>query len=142
MTQTTRIMPRLLSAFPESANEWQRSQQSDRYVPGEPYNDVGWLARQLVSSMKAAHTGDFDRFFLTVEGLLENATTDVRELITVGFLEDLQNSSLNAAIPLEAWEPWLGPSTREAWRAVTELWRGKLTADEFNSYVRGAVSRP
>ena len=142
MRQTAQTMRRLLAAFPESADDWQRYQYSDSYEPGEPYNDVSWMAHRLVGSMKASKTAGFDTFFLTIEGMLESASSEVRELMTAGFLEDLQNSSLNSSIPLEAWEPWLGPSARDAWRAVAGLWSGDLPADEFNRHVRGAVSQP
>lgn len=141
MSGTAEVMPWLLAAFPESANAWQRYQQSDRYVPGEPYNDVSWMARQLIERMEASKTGGFHRLFLAIEALLENGSDDVRELLTTGFLEDLQNSSLNASIPLEAWERWLSPLTHAAWRAVAGLWSGESTADEFNGYLRGAASR-
>jgi hypothetical protein len=135
MSRTSDVMPRLLSVFPEFGSSWEDYKKSNLYGQGEPYNDVGRLAQDLMTRMNAGSTVGFDQLFSVVEELLKDEATDVRELVTVGFLEDLQNGSLNSSIPLTTWEGWLGPRTREAWKTVGSLWSGELTPEEFKRSV-------
>jgi hypothetical protein len=61
----------------------------------------------------------------------------VRDLVIVGFLEDLQNVSLNAGVRLEYWLPWLGHEKQTSWAMLERLWAGNIASAEFNSFVTG-----
>jgi hypothetical protein len=130
------VMPSLLSAYPEFQEAWHAYTTSDLHGPGEPYNDIAQLASFLVSRQRASETKGFDRLFEAVECMLRTGPQAVRELLTVGLLEDVQNISLNNSVALPPWEQWLGPTTREAWTKIGEMWNGTLTPEEFNRYVR------
>jgi hypothetical protein len=121
MVEAKDVMPSLLSTFPEFNREWQDYLNSDMYGPDEPYNDIAQLATFLVDRIEIRETDGFDRLFRAVEELLQEATPSVRELITVGLLEGIQNVSLSRSVSLESWESWLGPLTSEAWRNVIEF---------------------
>ncbi len=90
-----------------------------------------------MTSFKAGKVDGFEPVFAEVERQLATASPEVRDLIIVGFLEDLQNLSLNGNVPLAAWEPWLGNKTSEAWRVLEDFWLGRLQQGQLNSYVRG-----
>lgn len=141
MTTLSEVMDRLRTALPEFEQDWDRYIRSDLYGSGEHYNDVTQLARYLVEAKGGSNTAGFQSLFGVVERLLDGATADVRDLIAVGFLEDLQNLSLNTGIPLDEWGPWLQPATAEAWRMVAGVWQGFISKDDFNRYIETGVSQ-
>lgn len=107
-----------------------------------PYAILGELAQRMVASMQLDETAHFDNVFDTVESILGSAAPETRDLIIVGFLEDLQNISLNGALGLAAWTSWLGRNTREAWDTLEALWSGRLSPAQFNDAISGGPSRP
>src|SRR5579859_901718 len=109
------VLPSLLAAFPEFRDTWNDYVRTGLYGPGEPYNDMAQLATFLVGRLQAAETTGFDRLFDAVDNLLLDGSREVREVIAVGLLEDLQNISLNRSLNLDSWQQWLGPTTRDAW---------------------------
>ena len=106
-----------------------------------PYATLGELAQHMVASMQADKTEQFDCVFDTVEMILGKASPETRDLIIVGFLEDLQNISLNGALGLNGWTSWLGTNTREAWDTLEALWSGRLSPGQFNDAIRGGSPR-
>ena len=45
--------------------------------------------------------------------------------MTVGFIEDLQNATLQRHRKLDVWDQWLGVETRYWWDAVIRVWAGE-----------------
>jgi hypothetical protein len=127
----------IIAASPDFREPWRRFKESDRFGPDEPYNHLGELANHLVDAMKAGKVDGFAPVFAEVERQLKIASPEVRDLIIVGFLEDLQNISLNRELPMTAWTPWLGEKTAEAWKVLDDMWQGRLSPADFNSYVSG-----
>ena len=107
-----------------------------------PYSILGELAQRLVACMQADETKHFGNVFESVETILGRASPETRDLIIVGFLEDLQNISLDGPLGLSAWTSWLGTSTREAWDTVEAAWSGRLSPAQFNDAIRGGRSGP
>lgn len=106
-----------------------------------PYSIVAELAGHLVARAEANSRAGFSDVFGAVEDGLRDATSDTRDLLIVGFLEDLQNISLNRGVPLESWLQWLGPETRSSWTVVERFWAGELSADQFNAFIAGKRPR-
>jgi hypothetical protein len=127
----------IIAASPDFGEAWERFKASEMYGPGEPYNHLGELARHLVTSFKAGKVDGFQPVFGEVERQLAIPSPGVRDLIIVGFLEDLQNLSLNGNVAPSAWKPWLGKKTSEAWKVLEDFWLGRLPQGQLNSYVRG-----
>jgi hypothetical protein len=100
----------------------------------EPYNQMTVLAQVLVAN-HADLTDDLARLFDAFENHLAAADPGARNLLIVGFLEDLQNASLHANLSLDWWSDWFGPLTREAWSTVQALWSGTISAAAFNAFV-------
>jgi len=130
----------IIAASPDFGETWDRFKASYIYAPDEPYNHLGQLAHHLVNSIKAGKVVGFTPVFAEVEDQLTTASAEVRDLIIVGFLEDLQNISLNRDVPLTAWTPWLGKRTAQAWKVLDDFWSGRLPKGQFNSYIRGQVT--
>lgn len=105
-----------------------------------PYTVLGELAHRLVAGMQVDQTAQFGGIFDAVERTLSSASPDSRDVIIVGFLEDLQNLSLNRNVALTAWSPFLGPHTREAWGRLEAYWSGELSPHQFNEFIGGISS--
>ena len=107
-----------------------------------PYAILGELAQRLVACVHDDDTVHFPNLFDTVETSLSNASPESRDLVIVGFLEDLQNTSLNSGLSLAAWTPWFGANTREAWDTLEAAWSGRLSPPQFNDAINARPSRP
>jgi hypothetical protein len=107
-----------------------------------PYLVLAAVAHNMTAALRRGDTHRFNRFFEVLEAEIEKATPETRDLLVVGFLEDLQNISLHEEIQLEDWSGWLGTLTAEAWRVLIDMWSGRLAQGEFNRYISaGAVPR-
>lgn len=89
--------------------------------------------------MMAGRVDGLGPVFAEVESQLATAGPEARDLIIVGFLEDLQNVSLNQDVPLTAWLPSLGKRTAEGWQVLEDVWSGKLLPGALNAYTHGPV---
>lgn len=101
------------------------------------YSVTAELARHLAARAHANETHGFDVLFQTVEAALDEPRAEVRNLVIVGLLEDLQDVSVNSGVALDYWLPWLGPETRSSWTALQRFWAGELTPDQFNTFIAG-----
>jgi hypothetical protein len=88
---------------------------------------------------KSSAGSEFGRFFELVEDLLAG-TPATRNLVIVGLLEDLQNASLHSDLSLTYWDRFLGSRTRDAWKAVIDVWASRIAPSEFNRFVDGGWS--
>jgi hypothetical protein len=111
---------------------WHEILQSDDIGIDETYNVIGALARAVFEQSTDVDLCDV---FNAVELELVSADQTTRSLLIVGFIEDLQNISLNRGGQLNTWIRWLGPTTLVAWREVEQLWSGSISPADFNKYV-------
>ena len=65
-----------------------------------------------------------------MEHWLVNGNQNLRDLIGIGFLEDLQNVASWQAFGKEAFIPLLGPQCRQAWNEIERTWAGKTSLME------------
>jgi len=63
--------------------------------------------------------------FDLMEYWLTNRNQGVQELVVIGFLEDLQNLASRQPSGKDAFVPFLGPKSREAWDEIDRSWAGK-----------------
>ena len=131
MVRATR---RLVEGFPEL------QQDVDDLVDDEEgpqvYTAMTSLARALIDDHRVGRRDRFASLFETVEMLLRNEQYDVRNLVITGLLEDLSNFSMQADIELSEWEEQLGEASLVGWRAVLDLWAGKITGTKYDSILR------
>jgi hypothetical protein len=116
------VMPRLVAEFPEFRPRWEKHLEFWGGEPGGNYNDITqfvyFVVRDLYPNGK---TDEVQRAFGLMEYWLKDGTEDVRELIVIGFFEDLQN----LAFAKDEFVPFLGPKSREAWDELERFWAGK-----------------
>ncbi len=55
---------------------------------------------------------------------------NLRELIAIGFLEDVQNVASWQVFGKEAFIPFLGPQSRQAWNEIERIWADKTSLME------------
>ena len=80
--------------------------------------------------MSNGSDSELRRIFQTVEAVLsEERASAAATLLTVGFVEDLQNitSHSEVGVPSSALVPYLGPQTTDAWWRLHETWGSEDT---------------
>ena len=113
------VLHELAAAAPSFQPSWD---ENDRL----PYIEVADLVRHLRAKLAVGKTNEVSAVFELAERLL--ATDEVeRGFITIGFFEDVQNTSANTDIDQEAWEPFLGPLSRGLWDELNDFWGGSTT---------------
>jgi hypothetical protein len=116
------VIPLLLEACPGFEPMWREHLEwwdgDERGI----FNDTSEFARYLVESYERGETGEFARAFSTIERLIRDGDDDARGAATVGVLESVQVRSTHYPFGPEAFVPWLGPSSRQAWAEIDDLW--------------------
>jgi hypothetical protein len=59
--------------------------------------------------------------------LARDGNRNLRDLIAIGFLEDVQNAASWQTFGREAFIPFLGPQGRQAWNEIERIWAGKTS---------------
>ena len=89
------------------------------------FNDVSVVSDFIVDSYREKRTDWFPQVFEKVEELISDDNEDVRGVIIVGLLENIQNKASWTVEGYRVFEQWLGPESLEAWRELELLWNGK-----------------
>lgn len=119
---------RLNTLCPDYQDVWRDRQTSDRaegFGPPQAYIQTTDLADWVVRRMSAKQYACFAEFFAEVEDLLATGSHAVREMLTIGLLEDVQNllgDAQTTSDDIDELFRFFGPQTREAWRMVAS-WR-------------------
>ena len=117
-------LQRLIFVCPDYADVWRGERASDvvdGIPPPEEYVETGDLADWVVERLSANDHTCFQELFQVVEDLLLSGTDDVRMLLRIGLLEDIQYGLGRGQHP--AAEPddlvhYFGPETRRSWLEV------------------------
>jgi hypothetical protein len=80
------------------------------------------LANWLVDEMSAGRLDGFSDIFREVEALLAEADEEIRDLLVVGILEDIQNIATNRNVDPDLVLPFLGPESRKGWFHLIRYW--------------------
>lgn len=91
------------------------------------YIALGDFARHLVERHKTNQVAEFKETFLAVEKLYSDGDDFVKEAVTVGLLEGIQNISGNAGIDPKVFEPYLAPASKKWWDKLNDFWSAKST---------------
>lgn len=89
------------------------------------YNDLGALATWLVAEVGAGRTECLRAVARVFEDLLATRDRELRDLLVVGFLEDVQNVAVNGGLSPDIFGLALGPRAQMAWDELVVLWHGK-----------------
>ncbi len=124
----TDVLPRLVAKFPGFRPRWEKHIECWEGKPAGYYNDITqfvyFVVRELYPSGK---TEEVQHAFDLLEYWLKSGSKGVRELVVIGFFEDLQNLASQQTFGKEAFVPFLGPKSRETWDELERTWgRGSL----------------
>jgi hypothetical protein len=133
------VVDKLLATCPHLRDSWNQSRTDDDEEP-LAYPQAATLAGVVVAALRSGDTSCFKALFEEVERIISAGTPNERELVIVGFLEDLQGAMGWAAVDLTEMESWLGPQAREAWIELIKMWAeirrkkasGELPAGPFD----------
>jgi hypothetical protein len=125
------VMPRLVAGFPCFRPRWEKHLELWKGEPAGSYNDVAEFADFVVKDLYPnGNSADLQRAFDLMEHWLVNGNQNLRELIAVGFLEDVQNGASWQAFGKEVFIPFLGPQSRQAWNEIERIWADKASLME------------
>ena len=119
------IIPSLLKACPDFAPVWKAhvaywaNEQRGHYI------DMSEFAHFLVKSVSAGKVKCLPEAFQVIETLLNQGNDEVKQLVSIGLLEDIQTISSNNQVSPDIFLKWLGPSSTLAWIEIAKMWEGK-----------------
>jgi hypothetical protein len=120
------VMPRLVAEFPGFRARWEKYLESWEGKPAGNYNDIAQFANFVVRDLFLnGKTDEVQRAFDLMEYWLKDGSKSLRELIVIGFFEEVQNLALGQGLALDSFVPFLGPKSREAWDELERSWAGK-----------------
>jgi hypothetical protein len=131
ISQAKQVMPRLIAEFPAFRPRWEKHLESWKGKTAGSYNDIAEFAHFVVHDLYPnGNTADVQRAFALMEQWLVNGNRNLRDLITIGFLEDVQNVASWQAFGREVFTPFLGPQCRQAWNEIEKTWACKTSLME------------
>jgi hypothetical protein len=92
---------------------------------GLPYVETGWVGATVAEMVAEGDTSCVKPVLDVAERLLAEHDKDLWGLITVGFLESLQNLVGHRELNEEIFTKHLGPEGRIAWDYLNDIWAGK-----------------
>jgi hypothetical protein len=118
------VVPAFLAACPGLVPAWQEhlavwGGEDDRGF----YNDVAVIAHHLVDRFGQGDLSEFPAAFALLERCLAEGDPPVREVATVGIIEDIQNVASHRPFGPQVFLDWLGPLSRSAWDEMCQFWQ-------------------
>jgi hypothetical protein len=124
MITKEQMLPMLVESCPSFADKWHEHQQEysdeENYLP---YIALGEFARHLISLDRQNQTAEFGNVFETVERLHLEGEQYVREAVTIGLLEALQNNLKDDA---EKFVKYLKPKSLKWWNELNKFWNSEI----------------
>ncbi|MDO8635002.1 MAG: hypothetical protein Q7R34_01980 [Dehalococcoidia bacterium] len=116
-------MPAILTVAPGFKSRWEKHLKSWAGEPAGIYNDIAEFAHYVVDSYDTNQTAWYHGFFDLIERMIAVGNEHMKELATIGFLEDIQTISSWKPHKGQIFVQYLGPKSKEAWVSIDELWR-------------------
>jgi hypothetical protein len=121
MIKQEQVIPLILEACPSFQGTWDKLDNQDLL-----YVVMSDLARHLLLLYRDKRTEEFGPLCKVIECLHTNGDGFVRELVTIGFLEGIQNSWSNNGTDPEGFCKFLLPESRKCWKELHDFWAGKI----------------
>jgi hypothetical protein len=128
MEKMNAVLDELAALCPELNAEWQNYKQSAYPVDNCDeerlhYIDVTLISRHIVKQLKESNTSFFLEIFSKVESRLSEYDDEIKNLISIGLLESIQNISSNEGIDFKhAFNEWLQPISKKHWDDLISGW--------------------
>ena len=124
----------LVEACPSFAPQWEAFKDEWQEEAHELplYLALADFARHLIDMLERGETAVFSAVFRAIEQLLIEGDPWVREAVTVGLLEALQNTNLHKkGTEPEQFRPFLGPEASKWWAKLYRFWQyGEILTED------------
>jgi hypothetical protein len=117
------VCPSFAPAWAEFRAEWEK-----RRVDLPVYIALDELARHLIERLRSGATEEFPAVFQVVERWHCEGDHYVREAVTIGLLESIQNNASHAGSDLGAFDRWLLPESKKWWDKLNRFWDAHICA--------------
>jgi hypothetical protein len=121
------VIQLLIKACPSYKKRWEDYIQ-DNYESGDEqllYIDLSDFASYFVDLYKQNELSEFTAVFDVIELLHISGDDFVKEAVTIGLLEDLQNRLLSYEIDTNVFKQYLGKESLKWWDHLNDFWNGK-----------------
>jgi hypothetical protein len=116
----------LLEHCPQLHSQWEQ-ERTDRMDidPGNPlpYMQAAALAYVVADAYQSSTRDCLPGLFGELEELLTAEAQPDRDVLVVGFIEDLQGTLGHAGLDTDDFYAMLGPKSRAEWDGLNEFWR-------------------
>ena len=123
------VMPLLLEACPSFLPVWYEIEDEYRDPQNHGgrlcYLDAGHFARHVVEMHRSNHRHWLQNAFDFIERMHIEGDEYVRELATIGYLEDIENTAGHAGVDPAVFEEYLGPESQRWWEGLVAFWSGQ-----------------
>lgn len=86
------------------------------------YSGVTIISDAIVESLEKNDTQNFMWLFALIEKYLKEGDKEVRELLSYGLIDHLQESLIRHRHKLDVLDPWMRQETRGVWQGMIDLW--------------------
>lgn len=124
MITKEQVMPLLLDACPSFTDKWREHQA---YWEDENllYVGLGEFARHIIELHKSNQIGEFSAIFEVIEKLHLEGDDYVKNALTIGLLEGIQNNAEHSELSPKEFVQYLQPESAKWWQQLNCFWGGK-----------------
>lgn len=118
----------LLEACPSFSQTWATLEHDEIHADGAGrlhYLDAMEFANHMVALYEAGADDEVAASLAVIERLHLEGDAFVRELATIGYLEDVHGSFVTRPAELERLGSLLGPESARWWRGLQAFWNGE-----------------
>jgi hypothetical protein len=119
------VILQFLAVCPAFATPWQAHLTYWGDDQRGDYIDIAVVAHFVVESFEKKQIEPLPAIFGVAEEILRSGHPKQKEIITVGFIEDVQNIASHQPFGSDAFVQFLGPFSRQAWAEIARQWEGK-----------------
>lgn len=114
------MLEHLLKVCPSAKDRWSAHLEWWGTKKIGYYNDMAVFALHVVESYQTDQMDELPQFFESVEQFITNGDDKVRDLATIGLLEDIQDIASERLGRYDMFEQWLGPISQRAWKELEQ----------------------
>jgi hypothetical protein len=125
------LMPKLIAAFPECSEAWAAHSMEWEGEPPVPYLDISVFARFVEEKLLiTGETAEAKRALALLDTLFIEGNEPTRDLIGIGFVEDLANITSHRNGGNAQVVALLPPVLTKVWRQIESQWSGRTSLME------------
>jgi hypothetical protein len=124
MIDQSETMEILVTSCPSFRGEW--NAHCSEWGNDVLYVAAGAFAEHLLAMYASGASSSFPAVAESIERLCNEGAPWVKEFVTVGVLEGIQNVWANAGTDPESFGRYLMPESRARWESLNTFWSGKV----------------